>query len=165
MKEMLDVYNNKFELTGKIIERGQKQLNENEYIMLAVVFIKNSEGKYLIQKTSKEKGNLFSSIGGHVLHTETPIDAIVREIEEELGLIVDKNQLKLIDRIIFEDKPCIFNLYFLESDLDINQMKIQEEEVESVHLLEGNQITKLIEEEKFLKSHGELFKIINNLYE
>lgn len=44
-------------------------------------------------------------------------------------------------------------------------MKIQEEEVESVHLLEGNQITKLIEEEKFLKSHGELFKIINNLYE
>lgn len=163
MIEILDVYNDSFELIGKTIERGQKGLNENEYIMLAVVFIKNSDGKYLIQKTSKEKDNIFSSTGGHVLHGETPLEAITREIKEELNLTIKKQQLKFIDRIIFKDKPCIFNLYFLESDFDINQIETQAEEVESVHWLEADQITKLIEEEKFAKSHSELFKIINNL--
>ena len=100
MKEILDLYNEHFELIGKTIVRGKK-LNQNEYIMLAVVFIKNNEGKYLIQKTSKEKNNIFSSTGGHVLHGENPLDAIIREIKEELNLTVQKNQLKFIDRMIF----------------------------------------------------------------
>ena len=101
MKEILDLYNEHFELIGKTIVRGEKKLNQNEYIMLAVVFIKNNEGKYLIQKTSKEKNNIFSSTGGHVLHGENPLDAIIREIKEELNLTVQKNQLKFIDRMIF----------------------------------------------------------------
>jgi len=131
--------------------------------MLAVVFIKNNEGKYLIQKTSKEKNNIFSSTGGHVLHGENPLDAIIREIKEELNLTVQKNQLKFIDRMIFKDKPCIFNLFLLESDFDINQIKIQEEEVESIEWLEQNQIINLIENNEFLNSHGELFKKLIHL--
>lgn len=130
--------------------------------MLAVVFIKNNEGKYLIQKTSKEKNNIFSSTGGHVLHGENPLDAIIREIKEELNLTVQKNQLKFIDRMIFKDKPCIFNLFLLESDFDINQIKIQEE-VESIEWLEQNQIINLIENNEFLNSHGELFKKLIHL--
>lgn len=161
MKEILDVYNERFELTGKTIERGQKDLKENEYIMLVVVFIKNSVGKYLIQKTSKEKDSIYSSTGGHVLHEETPLEAITREIKEELNLTIEKHQLKFIDRIVFKDKPCIFNLYLLESNININQIDIQEEEVDSVQWLEAEKITELIEEDKFLKSHGELFKRIN----
>lgn len=162
MKEILDLYNEHFELIGKTIVRGKK-LNQNEYIMLAVVFIKNNEGKYLIQKTSKEKNNIFSSTGGHVLHGENPLDAIIREIKEELNLTVQKNQLKFIDRMIFKDKPCIFNLFLLESDFDINQIKIQEEEVESIEWLEQNQIINLIENNEFLNSHGELFKKLIHL--
>ena len=162
MKEILDLYNEHFELIGKTIVRGEK-LNQNEYIMLAVVFIKNNEGKYLIQKTSKEKNNIFSSTGGHVLHGENPLDAIIREIKEELNLTVQKNQLKFIDRMIFKDKPCIFNLFLLESDFDINQIKIQEEEVESIEWLEQNQIINLIENNEFLNSHGELFKKLIHL--
>lgn len=159
-KEILDVYNDQFELTGKTIERGQKKLKENEYIMLALVFIKNNKGKYLIQKTSKDKDNIFSSTGGHVLHGEKPVEAIIRELKEELNLIVEKQQLEFVDRVILKDKPCIFNLYILELNFDIHQIKIQEEEVESVSWLDTKHITKLIEEGKFLKSHGELFKKI-----
>jgi 8-oxo-dGTP pyrophosphatase MutT (NUDIX family) len=163
MKEILDVYNNKFELTGKTIERGKKELSKNEYIMLAVVFIKNSDEKYLIQKTSKDKGNIFSSTGGHVLHNENPIEAIVREIKEELNLTIKKQQLKFIDKVILEGKPCIFNLYVLECDFDVRQIKMQEEEVESLQWLDASQIVNLIKENEFLKSHGELFKIVNHL--
>lgn len=163
MKEKLDIYNSRCELTGKIIERGQKVLKNNEYIMLAVVFIKNSKGKYLIQKTSKEKDNILSSTGGHVLHGEKPIEAIIREIKEELNLTINKQQLTFIKSVFIEDKPCIFNLFILEGDFDIKKIKIQEEEVESVCWLDSKQITRYIEDGKFLKSHGELFKIIDNL--
>ena len=160
----MDVYNNHFELIGKTIERGQKGLEKNEYIMIAIVFIKNSEGNYLIQKASKDKANTFSTTGGHVLHKETPEEAIVREVEEELGLKVGHQQFKLIDRIILKDKPCIFNVYILKSNFNTHQMKIQEEEVERVYWLDKNQIINLIEEESFLQSHGEIFKLINNIY-
>ena len=50
--EYLDVYDENKKKTGKIIVRGEKP-KENEHILLSIIFIKNSEGKYLIQKTSK----------------------------------------------------------------------------------------------------------------
>lgn len=62
--ECLDIYDENKKKTGKIIVRGVKP-EENEHILLSIIFIKNSEGKYLIQKTSKEKGGHYSSTGGH----------------------------------------------------------------------------------------------------
>ena len=49
--ECLDIYDENKKKTGKIIVRGVKP-EENEHILLSIIFIKNSEGKYLIQKTS-----------------------------------------------------------------------------------------------------------------
>jgi 8-oxo-dGTP pyrophosphatase MutT (NUDIX family) len=73
--ELLDVYDNNGKLTGRKIERGDKKaiLNENEHIAVAVIFIENDNGEFLIQKTSKEKGGEFSSTGGHVDSGETPL--------------------------------------------------------------------------------------------
>lgn len=52
--EYLNVYdNNKNKLDKKIV-RGDK-LSKDEHILVAVIFIKNKDNKYLIQKTSLEK--------------------------------------------------------------------------------------------------------------
>ena len=52
--EYLNVYdNNKNKLNKKIV-RGDK-LSKDEHILVAVIFIKNKDNKYLIQKTSLEK--------------------------------------------------------------------------------------------------------------
>ena len=53
--EYLDIYNEKKEKLNKKVKRGDKIL-DNEHILVSVIFIENSEGKFLIQKTSKEKG-------------------------------------------------------------------------------------------------------------
>ena len=55
--ELLDVYDDKGNLTGKKVERGEKvkELEENEHIAVGVIFIENSKGEFLIQKTSKER--------------------------------------------------------------------------------------------------------------
>ena len=82
--EILDIYDDLGNITGKTIIRGDKsvKLEPNEHIALATIYIENSNGEFLIQKTSKEKGNVFSTTGGHVDSGETPLEAIKREVKE-----------------------------------------------------------------------------------
>ena len=54
--EILDLYDDNGKLLNETIPRDEK-VAAGKNIMLSVIFIKNEEGKYLIQKTSKEKGN------------------------------------------------------------------------------------------------------------
>ncbi len=65
--ELLDLYDDFGNKLNKTIVRG-KVPNDGENIMLSVAYIKNKEGKYLIQKSSKEKGGFYTSTGGHVTH-------------------------------------------------------------------------------------------------
>ena len=51
--ELLDLYDEKGNKLNKTVERGKHPYDG--YILLSIVFIKNTKGEYLIQKTSKEK--------------------------------------------------------------------------------------------------------------
>lgn len=160
--ELLDLYDDKGKKLNKTVERGQKFDKGN--IMLSIAFIKNSDNKYLIQKTSKEKGAKYSSTGGHVTHEENGLTTIIREIKEELGLNINTNELEFISLVKHPTGPCLINLYLLEKDIYIEKLKLQEEEVESVSWLTEEKILSLIKENRFLKSHGYLFEnyIIKN---
>lgn len=153
--EYLDIYNEKKEKLNKKIKRGDKLL-DNEHILVAIIFIENSEGKYLIQKTSKEKGEKYATTGGHVLSGETPKTAIIRETKEELGLDVSNENIIYIGDLLFGIP--FGEIYYLKKDLDIAKLKLQQEEVEQVEYLTKTEILKLIETEKMVKSHGLMFK-------
>lgn len=92
--ELLDLYDEDGRKLGITIKRGEEP--KNRYVMLSIVFIRNSEGKYLIQKTSEEKGSKYSSTGGHVTHKEDALSTIIRELKEELGLEVNNDELQNI---------------------------------------------------------------------
>ena len=127
--------------------------------MLAVAFIKDKNGKYLIQKTSKEKGSKYSTTGGHVTKGEDGISTIIRELKEELGFDISKDQLVFIDKVKYPTKPCIFNIYELTIDnIDLDSIKLQKDEVEFVTLLTKEKINKIIDEGNFLETHGYIFK-------
>lgn len=153
--EYLDIYNEKKEKLNKKIKRGDKLL-DNEHILVAVIFIENSEGKYLIQKTSKEKGEKYATTGGHVLSGEIPKTAIIRETKEELGLDVSNENIIYIGDLLFGIP--FGEIYYLKKDLNIAKLKLQQEEVEQVEYLTKTEILKLIETEKMVKSHGLMFK-------
>ena len=106
---------NKKKLNKKIV-RGES-LPDGEHILVTVIFIKNSEGKYLMQKTSKEKGSRFSTTGGHVLYNETSKEAIIREVKEELNLDISNENIKYIGSILFGIP--FDNIYYLEKEIDI----------------------------------------------
>lgn len=158
--ELLDVYDDFGKKTGRVIVRGDKsaELDEHEHIALAVIYIENNKGEFLMQKTSVEKGGEFSSTGGHVCHDEEPLESIQREVLEELGVSVDKDEIKYLGYLLY-DKP-IRHMFYLKKDIDINDVTVQKEEVEFVKYLTIDEINTLIEKEKITKSHGIIFSEI-----
>ena len=110
--ELLDVYNSNGEKTGKVVERDTKDdaFGPDEHIAVSIIYIENSKGEFLIQKTSKEKGGEFSSTGGHVSSGETPLIAIKREVKEEIGINVDDDQIEEYGFLSY-DKPLRYIFY------------------------------------------------------
>lgn len=151
--ELLDVYDDNAKKTGKVVERGSddSKFEKGEHIAVAIIYIENSKGEFLIQKTSKEKGGRYSSTGGHVDHNEEPIDSIVREVEEELGLKVTKEEIEDLGYLLV-DFPVRF-VFYLKKDIDINDLKIQEDEVESVSFMTIDEIKEIIEKGLMHKGH------------
>ena len=156
--ELLDVYDNDGNLTGKTIVRGNKnaKLDEGEHIAVGVIFIENDNGEFLIQKTSKEKGGEFSSTGGHIDHGETPLSSIRREVEEELGINVDNEKIEEYGFLSY-DMPLRY-LFYLKKNIDINEVVVQKEEVDYVKYMSIDEINKLINNNEMLESHGIMFR-------
>ena len=148
--EYLNVYdNNKNKLDKKIV-RGDK-LSNDEHILVAVIFIKNKDNKYLIQKTSLEKSGLYSTTGGHVLYNEDSKTSIIREVKEELGIDITDDDIKyLVGSSSINIKGDIINkhyneCYLITKDIDISKIKLQEEEVSEVKYFSKEEVLSMID--------------------
>ncbi len=158
--ESLDVYDDNGHVTGKTVIRGDKSvtLNDNEHIAVAVIYIRNSKGQYLIQKTSPEKGGKYSSTGGHVNSGETPLETIKREVFEEIGVNIDNDEIKECGYLLY-DKPIRY-MFYLNKDVDIDSINIQKSEVDFVRYMTEDEIQELIKNDEMTKSHGIIFNEI-----
>ena len=160
--EYLDLHDENRNLTGeKILRYKQMKPIEGRYIDIVIVFIENSEGKFLIQKTSKEKGSVFATTGGLVKSGSTPDETVITEIKEELGLDFNIKDLKLV--CTQKHNHAFQDCYYVKKDIDLKNLILQKEEVEYVKWLSIDEINGLIETKEFRKGNIEPFKyIINN---
>ena len=160
--ELLDIYDDYGNITGRKIVRGDKtaKLNKNEHIAIAVIFIENDNGEFLIQKTSKAKGDCFSSTGGHVDSGETPLESIKREVKEEIGINIDNDNIEEYGYLLY-DMPLRY-LFYVKKNIDLKDIKIQETEVEYAKYMSISKIKGLIDNHKMLESHGIMFNELVN---
>ncbi len=154
--ELLDVYDDNGQKTGRVVERGSKDFKEGEHIAVAIIYIENSNHEFLIQKTSKEKGGHYSSTGGHIDHGEEPIESIRREVKEELGINVDNDNIVDLGFMCF-DFPIRF-CFYLKKDIDINDIKLQEDEVESISYKSIDEIKELIDKGLMHAGHAKVLE-------
>ena len=161
--EYLDLYDENKKLIGeKILRSKDMKIDDGKYIYIVIVFIQNSEGKFLIQKTSKQKESVFATTGGLVKSGSTPDNTIVEEIKEELGICVDINELEFF---YTQKRGHSFqNAYYLKKDIELNDLILQEEEVEYVKWLSIEEIKELIEKEEFRKGNIESFEFLIQEY-
>jgi len=136
--EIIDIYSEDGVLLGKTLKsQANKEGLWHKVIHLA---IHNKKGEILLQRRSREKrsfpGLWDVSVGGHIGTGEEPIDAAIRETEEELGIHLKKEELEFIgSRKSKTITQFIKNFeisydYISELDIDINQLVLQKSEVE-----------------------------------
>ncbi|MBR4392208.1 MAG: NUDIX domain-containing protein [Bacteroidales bacterium] len=152
--ELLELYDSDLKPTGQTIERGQP-IPKGLMIPIVAVFIYNNEGKYLIQKVAARKGNYYSTTAGHVQAGERDFTvSMLREIKEEIGLSVTKSELKLLKIRRYNYKFTL--LYMLKSNVPIELLKLQPEEVESAQWMSRDEIELLCKDGLFNKIHYQL---------
>ncbi|MDD3206301.1 MAG: NUDIX domain-containing protein [Lachnospiraceae bacterium] len=132
MSEKWDLVDCEGNLTGKQMFRGDKQ-PENTWHCVVGVIIQNSEGKTLFVKRSENKQpypNTWEHVGGCCIAGETVIEAACREVQEEIGLTITKEELKWKDS--YFEKTAYVHTFLLEKEVEIDSCRIQKEEVSAI---------------------------------
>ena len=161
--EKRDLYDINRNLTGETIYKGDS-IPDGKFILVVLSFIQNSKGEFLIQKRSVQKGGKYASTGGHAKTGETSIQAMMTEINEEIGLKVNEDELNLVYSGRDDIDKVFFDIYYIKKDFSTDILTLQEEEVESVKWLSIDKIKHLISTNEFLDNHvEEFYKILDYL--
>ena len=154
--EYLQVFNkDKKAIDEKVLREDKYKLPDGKYFMIVLIFIMNSEGKFLMQKTSKSRNSCIATTGGHVSYGDTGLITVFKEAKEELGLDLDTYEIQYIDTLIF--KNGIEETYFVNKDIDINTLTIQKEEVDYVEWFTVDEIKELINKKEFREGNIDAF--------
>lgn len=130
-KEMIDIYDKNKNKTGKIKIRHQESLEPGEFTMGAQAIILNSQNQILISQRSKYKRVLplkWECNGGAVLAGENSLDGLVREIYEELGIMLDKKKMLFLKTAINGNN--FKEIYVTQKDYSINEINFEDNEAQ-----------------------------------
>lgn len=156
MEELLQVFSSDKSMLNESIERSfKKTLTNGKHFMIVLIFIVN-KGKYLIQKVSKEKGGCFAVTGGHVSFKDNGFKTCKKETYEEIGLALNDNEIKYVDT--FDIKNCFVEIYYINKNVNINELKLQKSEVGNVYWMNEDEINDLINNNLFRESNIQPFK-------
>ena len=176
--ELIDIVDENNNLTGKVADRKIIH-QEGLWHRHVGAWLMNEKGELLLQKRSTKKlrnANKWSRTGGHVDSGETPLHAIQRETEEEIGVKIPLDEIELIDikkeEINIPDTEIInrhfvYN-YFAKVDYELKDYTIDTEEVNDIKYITIEEIKKAIEnkDEKYTftrnKNINEIIKFLEN---
>lgn len=138
---------------NKVVERDSTLL-KGEFHLSVHAWIKCND-KYLIfqrDETKKIFPNFYEPIAGGVDGYENPIAAIIREIKEESGLIVDSTNIIKYFSVINDSckYPEICDVFVFELDFNIDDIKYEEGKNKNAKLMNKDEILKMIDEGEFL---------------
>ena len=141
--EYWDAYDVNRQPTGNIWERGETG-KPGEYRMIVVIYVINAKGEMLAQlRSPKHPPEVWTfSAGGSSLTGETSQAAAQRELLEEIGIDYDFSDTR--PRFTIHAKPGFFDYYVIEADVDIETLKLQDEEVQAVKWFSKEEIRAMI---------------------
>ena len=139
MLEMWDLYNGKREKTGKVLPRGVL-VPKGLYHLTVSAWVVNSQGQYLLSQRHPQKVYplCWECTGGSVLAGEDSLSGAVREVREELGIILNQSNAKMIYQAKREETQDFYDVWVFHADIDISEIKVQETEVVGVQWVNRN---------------------------
>ena len=171
MPEIWDIYDRNRTFTGRTMLRGEP-MEEDAYHLVVSVWIRNSEGKWLLSRRAENKSHplKWEPVGGSVLAGEDSLSGALREVQEELGISLKKENGTLYtsfrrEKISWEN-PGFLDIWYFEQDISIDEIVLQQEETCGAKWASEAEILHMIEAGEFVPTkefpyHEELFAWTN----
>ncbi len=150
-KEILDLYDDDFNLVGKTVVRGEKIPPEYNRLVVFVV-LRNTVGQYLIQKRGLDKAaypGMWTVTGGAVVSKESSVIGAQRELFEEMGVEVPLDKFVLKSRLLKKEENAILDTYLVD-EFDCVPM-IDNKEVIDYKFVSLEDIEKMVLNNTFIK--------------
>lgn len=160
--ELIDILNDDLTVSKTCLK---SDAHKHGYLHASIhVWFYTDSGEILIQKRSSTKiafPNLWDvSVAGHISTGENEITAALREVEEEIGLVISKDAILKIGsyhethqhRPDFIDNE-IHLIYISKLYTPINELKIQKEELSAIKLISIDIFKKELENPNFSKTY------------
>lgn len=181
MEEFLEVLDENGNKTGEIKTREEIH-RAGDWHRAIHVWIINPQHELLIQRRAASKESYpdkwDQSLAGHVRQGEEPAQAVVRELQEELGLEVKPEDLDylflLTTKEILNGGQFINNefneVYLVHADFAINWLTLQPEEVSAARWVNYHELEKTLESQAqdFVphpEEYRRLFEFLRKLYD
>lgn len=149
--ELVDIVDENNKLTGQVEDRWIAY-NKGLWRRTVSCWIMNKKGEVLLQKRTANKirnPNKWAKTGGQVDSGETVEEAIFREVKEEIGIEIPKEQIKVIDihKSDAKNKRFAYNFFFVVN-YKVDDYILQKEEVSEVKYI-------TIEEMELIKKNND----------
>ena len=174
--DVLDLNGNK---AGKTKLREEVH-RDGDWHKSAGIFVVNSKGEMILQKRSATKEsnpNMWTvSASGHLSAGDNSHDTAIKELEEELGIVANKDELKYLftvkEQKIFKNGFVdneFFDIYLINRDVNIENLSLQKEEVSEAKFVHYKELQSMVKNgDKTLVEHDEiydkLFEILDGIF-
>lgn len=171
MMEEWDVLDRHGNQKGYKKKRGE-QLLEGEYHKVVHIWILSDDGHYLVQKRSQYKEefpNIWAATGGSVIAGENSVQGAIREVDEEIGILLTHEELEPIFSYCpqIEGFTGITDVYMVKKNIDITKCIIDKDEVEALEYMPKEDIMKKVNDYVFYNYANEnsnYFSKVFNMY-
>jgi 8-oxo-dGTP diphosphatase len=161
--DAVDRFGNKL---GFDLVRGE-QIPEGVYHKVVQIFTFNQDNQLLVTLRHPDKifGLLWEVTAGSVIKGEDELQGAVRELEEETGIVINPQDLKILYTLIEEDS--IWSTYLVKTKVDDHQIRYQEGETIDHRWIDASTFLNYLNEGRFpypmklrMQEHWELLKQI-----
>lgn len=160
--ELVERFDKKRLPLNKTVERYEPAFGEYEQV--THLWVINDKGEFLMQKRSMNKRiypGKWSVTGGAVDAGESSIDGMYRECKEEIGIDLNPDKVELMMTI--KRRHVFVDIYLDRENFDVEDLKLQKEEVDKVEWLSRENVQELINKGETANSITKYFNLLCDL--
>lgn len=120
------------------------ELPRGQYHLIVDIWVQNAEGKLLVTKRAEEKSyaHLWENTAGSVLAGEDSESAAVRELAEETGIRIAKEDLVLLEHR--RERRTLWDSWFVRTSAPPESVVLQEGETEDFRWVTVEELDRMV---------------------